>query len=115
MIFSKDFTTLVRDFNTKIKMYGQLKRIDVQFDYKETCNHVYKTFAVYINGKKSNIVGLKKYLHRYGFAPSILGANTYFWNPALSASNRRRNEERHNAAVSDYFLSEGFHLKNSTI
>jgi len=36
--------------------------IRVDFYYAESCNHVYKRFSVSVNGKKSNVTGLKKYL-----------------------------------------------------
>ena len=87
-------------------------KIDVRFYYSESCKNVYKQFGVFINGKRSNIVGLKKYLKHFGAAPSILTANTYFWTPAGNSSNRRRNEERHREAVTSYFVSEGFTFKS---
>lgn len=40
--------------------------------------------------------------------PSILTANTYFWQPSSSASQRRRNEERKIGEVYDFFKSNGF-------
>lgn len=40
--------------------------------------------------------------------PAILTQNTYFWSGAGNASNRRRNEERHQSAVADFFTKIGF-------
>ena len=46
-------------------------------------------------------------------APSILTANTYFWSSASSASLRRRNEERHQAVVADFFGSLGMSVSQN--
>lgn len=83
------------------------KNIEVRFDWDESCKHVYKTFNVYIDSKKSNIKGLIKHLINKAY-PSILTAQTYFWKPALSANCRRRNESNRCEEVRQYFLSEGF-------
>lgn len=37
--------------------------------------------------------------------PSILTANTYYWNPAGSASGRRSNEKRHNSDVARFIAA----------
>lgn len=39
--------------------------------------------------------------------PSIISANTYFWASASNASSRRRNEEKRQKEVFDFFLSLG--------
>lgn len=40
--------------------------------------------------------------------PSILTANTYFWNSGSSASNRRNNEKRKTDEVFSFLKSLGF-------
>lgn len=45
--------------------------------------------------------------------PGILTANTYFWSSGGNASSRRRNEERHQAAVADFFEKIGFIVHRS--
>lgn len=42
--------------------------------------------------------------------PSILTANTYFWKPGQNASSRRRNEERNQNKVADFFRSIGMEV-----
>jgi hypothetical protein len=81
--------------------------IEVKFTYEESCANVYKHFTVTINGKKSNIKGLEKYLNDKDY-PSILTANTYFWHSGNTASWRRSNEEKRNGEVYDYFTKENF-------
>jgi len=83
------------------------KEIEVIFNYEESCSHVYKTFKVYINGSKSNVKGLLKYLE-YKELPEILTANTYFWHPGSNAAWRRSNEEKRNGEVYDFFIKNGF-------
>ena len=39
--------------------------------------------------------------------PSILTANTYYWSPGRSSSDRRRAEEKHRNKVADFFRSIG--------
>jgi len=90
-------------FNEKLK-----KTVSVEFDYRESCAHVYKTFSVHIDGKKSNIVGLKKFLEVPEYIPDIIKANTYFWHPAGNASSRHWNETRNNEIVDNWLISEGF-------
>ncbi len=36
--------------------------ITIRFDYSESCSHVYRTFKVFRNGKKSNITAIYKAL-----------------------------------------------------
>jgi hypothetical protein len=31
------------------------KKIEIEARWRESCHHIYKTFKVYVNGKKSNI------------------------------------------------------------
>ena len=38
------------------------KKLEVIFEYSETCGHVYKSLSVYRDGKKSNITAIKKLL-----------------------------------------------------
>lgn len=45
--------------------------------------------------------------------PTILTANTYFWSPAYSASQRRRNEDLRNGQVADFFRNIGFEVEQS--
>lgn len=45
--------------------------------------------------------------------PSILSANTYFWNAAGNASTRRRNEEKRQAEVAAYFKAIGMEVETS--
>jgi hypothetical protein len=40
--------------------------------------------------------------------PAILTANTYFWNPAGSAQQRRNNETRRLLEVQDFLSAIGF-------
>lgn len=42
--------------------------------------------------------------------PSILTANTYFWNSASNASSRRRNEERNLSTVENFLKSIGLQV-----
>jgi len=85
----------------------QRNEIEVRFDWNESCQHVYKTFDVFINSKKSNIRGLTKYLSNKSY-PSILTVSTYFWKPAQGAWRRRSNEKTRCDEVRQYFLKEGF-------
>lgn len=43
--------------------------------------------------------------------PSILTANTLYWNSASGASNRRRNESRRQEEVYDFFKALGFDVE----
>jgi len=80
----------------------------VIFDYSESCKNVYKTFKVYINDKKSNVVGLRKYLTNKERLPDICTKNTYFFH-SLSSANQRRNREKNiKSEVCRYFESENF-------
>lgn len=86
--------------------------VQVIFDYRESTRNVYKTFQVFINGKKSNIRGLQNHISTT--PPQILTANTYFWTPSANAGGRRRNEERRNNEVYDYFIgTEGFSTEDT--
>lgn len=80
----------------------------VEFSYSESCHNVYKKFSVEINGKKSNIVGLRKFLSFENEMPSIITANTYFWHPSANSGGRRYNEAKREQEALAYFLKEGF-------
>lgn len=82
-------------------------KIEVIYDWEESCNHVYKTFEVYLNDKKSNIQGLRKFLTSKD-TPQILTVNTYHWRPASSAWKRRSNEKNRVEEIKQFFLNEGF-------
>src|SRR4051812_45979281 len=41
--------------------------IELEFYYHESCANVYKSLAVFVNGKNSNISGFKKWLRNNGF------------------------------------------------
>lgn len=84
------------------------KEIRVKFSYEESCNNVYKHFQVEVNGKKSNVKGLKKYLSNPDSIPGIISANTYFWNSGNCASWRRSNEVKRMNEVETWLISEGF-------
>jgi len=43
--------------------------------------------------------------------PGILAANTYFWTPASSASQRRANEKRRYNEFVSFFESKGFKIR----
>lgn len=43
--------------------------------------------------------------------PKILTANTYFWNPAMNASSRRRKEEQVLCEVEGFLKDMGFSVK----
>lgn len=45
--------------------------------------------------------------------PDILRANTYYWRPAASAPQRRRNEDRHQAEVADYLRALCYSVSRS--
>ncbi|NLT51945.1 MAG: hypothetical protein GXX85_13630 [Ignavibacteria bacterium] len=45
--------------------------------------------------------------------PSILTANTYFWNSANSASSRRYCEEKRQNEVASFFSEIGFNVKRN--
>ena len=83
------------------------KQIEVTFLYEESCSHVYKTFKVFVNGSKSNVKGLLKYLENTEL-PEILTKNTFYWSPASKAACRRKNEKRENGEVYDFFIKNGF-------
>lgn len=85
-------------------------KIMVVFSYDESCNNVYKTFNVYINNKKSNIRGLKKYLKDIDDIPEVITAKTFFWKPGRCADMRRRNEARIILEVESWLNSEGFRV-----
>ena len=89
-------------FDEKTKKYCV-----VVWDWSESCRNVYKTFNVFINGKKSNIIGLKKWVDP-DTIPDIITANTYFWTPGGSASSRRSNERRRTAEGIEWLESNGF-------
>lgn len=44
--------------------------------------------------------------------PSIFTANTYFWTPSSNASGRRRNEEKRQSEVAEFFKSIGFEVNH---
>jgi hypothetical protein len=92
----------------RFEKISENERVEVKFDYNETCNHVYKHFSVTRNGKKSNIVGLRKHLSDPDNIPEIVTAKTYFWSSSNYASGRRSNERRRNQEVRTWLLSEGF-------
>ncbi len=46
--------------------------------------------------------------------PAILTANTYFWNSATNAANRRRNEERNLATVENFLKSIGLQVSTDS-
>lgn len=83
------------------------KEIEVIFNYEESCSHVYKTFKVYIDGNKSNVKGLLKYLEDKEL-PEILQKNTFYWSPSSKAASRRSNEKKRNGEVYDFFIKNGF-------
>jgi hypothetical protein len=92
------------------KFFGKEKTlVEIEFTYSESCRNVYKHFSVYRNGKKSNIRGLLRFLENKNY-PEILTQNCYFWHPASVANMRRRNEEKRNDEVVEYFISEGFEI-----
>lgn len=80
--------------------------LSYSFNYRESCNNVYKSSKTAINGKNSNITGLKKYLSKP--VPGIITANTYFWKPKGDRQGRRNAENYRNGEVQLFFLSEGF-------
>ncbi len=45
--------------------------------------------------------------------PTILAANTYYWQPRGSAADRRRNEVRHLTNVADFFRAIGMAVTES--
>jgi hypothetical protein len=49
-------------------IHATLDEIEVTFHYSESCSNVYKTFSVFITGRRSNIVGLTKALRAKGIA-----------------------------------------------
>lgn len=65
--------------------------LSYSFNYRESCNNVYKSSKTVINGKNSNIT-----------------ANTYFWTPKRNSQGRRNAENYRNGEVQQFFLSEGF-------
>jgi len=83
------------------------KKVEVIFSYRESCSHVYKTFNVYIDDRKSNIRGLVKYLDDPSY-PSIFTDNTYYWRPNQKAAGRRSREKRIYNEVYDYMIKNGF-------
>lgn len=64
--------------------------LSYSFNYRESCNNVYKSSKTVINGKNSNITGLRKYLSKP--EPQIITANTYFWTPKRNSQGRRNAE-----------------------
>lgn len=80
--------------------------LSYSFNYRESCNNVYKSSKTVINGKNSNITGLRKYLSKP--EPQIITANTYFWTPKRNSQGRRNAENYRNGEVQQFFLSEGF-------
>lgn len=42
--------------------------------------------------------------------PAIITANTFFWKPAMKASQRRSNEERRLQEVASFFEQNGFDI-----
>ena len=84
------------------------KTAEVNFSYSESCKNVYKSFGVFIDGRKSNLTGLKRFLDHPDEIPSIIRANTYFWTPARNAGGRRANEKRHMDEVARWLKREGF-------
>jgi hypothetical protein len=89
-------------FDKKTKRYCV-----VNWDWSESCRNVYKRFEVFINGKKSNLTGLKNWVDTESI-PDIVSANTYFWSPGGSASNRRSNERRRTQEGIDWLETNGF-------
>jgi len=90
-------------FNENIK-----KLATVEFEYSESCSNIYKRFYVSIDGKRSNIVGLKKFLIDSDDIPYIVTANTYFWTPRGDAAIRRFREDKRREEVYFWLRREGF-------
>lgn len=70
------------------------------FDYSESCSHVYLKKSVYKNGKKSTVSAYARATNQD--IPDILQANTYFWSPGSSSSWRRANESKRNAELAEF-------------
>ena len=85
------------------------KKVEVVFNYRESCTHVYKTFNVYIDDRKSDIRGLVKYLDDPSY-PSIFTDNTYYWRPEQKAALRRSRENRISNEVYFYMIKNGFKM-----
>ena len=43
-----------------------LKNVEIKFDYSESCRNIYKSFTIFRNGKKSNILGLRAECRKHG-------------------------------------------------
>lgn len=71
------------------------------FDYEETCGHVYLTKKVYKNGAKSTVTAYAKVTEQ-DISGSILTCNTYFWSPGSSSGTRRYNEKKRNAELEGF-------------
>lgn len=83
--------------------------VTIFFDYTESCHNVYKHFNVMRGEKCTTSAWLKKFLSAE--LPYIIGANTYFWHPSSSASERRYNERKRLDEVSEFFKDQGFTIK----
>lgn len=46
--------------NDTNNVIGELNGLEVHFHYSESCKNVYKSLAIYRNGRKSNITALRK-------------------------------------------------------
>lgn len=84
------------------------KTIQVGFSYSESCKNCYKSQYVIIDGKRSNIRGLKKYVK--GELPFIMTASTFFWKSGSAASQRRHNEYKRESEVEAFLMENGFEI-----
>lgn len=83
--------------------------IEIIFDYKESCHHIYKTFNIYKNDKKSNIKILKKYFDKL---PFYFITNFYFFSPGRNSNERRFREGRALKQIKEWFEENNFTIVN---
>lgn len=83
-------------------------KLEVWFSYTESYR-VFKTFSVEINGKKSNWIGLKKYLECKE-RPRMIAVSTHFWEPEVFERDRCRSERHKVHEIEEFFIYEGFEI-----
>jgi arsenate reductase-like glutaredoxin family protein len=83
------------------------------FDYSESCHHVYVTKRVFRNGSKSTLPAFAKASGKtVEDIPTILTANTYFWSPAGDSRSRRGNENRRMDEIWEFMINNKDQVTN---
>lgn len=85
--------------------------LEVEFSLSESYAHVYKTFKVWLNGIKRNIITFRKFVDIEG-EPSILTQSTYFFNTYFLKGKNKWRVDEINRGVHEYLVKNGFRVSD---